>query len=50
VYEHIRKDGTQAHVLDTMQTRDELYQSIGYHSYEQKLDNLFKKNKNGINL
>lgn len=46
VYEHIRKDGTQANVLDTMQTRDELYKSIGYHDYEQKLDNLFKKNKN----
>jgi methylisocitrate lyase len=46
VYEHIRKDGTQANVLDTMQTRAELYKSIGYHDYEQKLDNLFKKNKN----
>lgn len=45
VYEHIRKDGTQKNVLDTMQTREELYQSIGYHAYEQKLDNLFKKNK-----
>lgn len=47
VYEHLRKDGTQANVLHTMQTRDELYKSIGYHDYEQKLDNLFKKNKNG---
>lgn len=47
VYEHIRKDGTQARVLDTMQTREELYKSIGYHDYEQKLDNLFKNNKNG---
>ncbi|MBK1895605.1 methylisocitrate lyase [Chryseobacterium paridis] len=45
VYEHIRKDGTQANVLDTMQTRDELYKSINYHDYEQKLDNLFKNNK-----
>ncbi|NIG54516.1 methylisocitrate lyase [Chitinophaga sp. Cy-1792] len=45
VYEHIRKDGTQQNVLDTMQTREELYKSIGYHSYEQKLDDLFKKNK-----
>jgi len=43
VYEHIRKDGTQQHVLSTMQTREELYQSIGYYDYEQKLDNLFKK-------
>jgi methylisocitrate lyase len=46
VYEHIRRDGTQANVLDTMQTREELYQSIGYHDYEQKLDNLFKQNNN----
>ncbi|MET3036580.1 methylisocitrate lyase [Chryseobacterium sp. NRRL B-14859] len=46
VFEHIRKDGTQANVLHTMQTREELYASIGYHDYEQKLDNLFKKNNN----
>ncbi|ASK32296.1 methylisocitrate lyase [Chryseobacterium sp. T16E-39] len=46
VYDHIRKEGTQANVLDTMQTRDELYKSINYHDYEQKLDNLFKNNKN----
>ncbi|MGN6339457.1 MAG: methylisocitrate lyase [Ginsengibacter sp.] len=46
VYHHIRKDGTQKNVLDTMQTREELYQTIGYHDYEQKLDNLFKQNKN----
>ncbi|MCW1962470.1 methylisocitrate lyase [Chryseobacterium viscerum] len=44
VYEHLRKDGTQVNVLDTMQTREELYQSIGYYDYEQKLDNLFKQN------
>ncbi|MBN9351195.1 MAG: methylisocitrate lyase [Chitinophagaceae bacterium] len=47
VYEHIRKDGTQKNVLDTMQTRDELYKSIGYYAYEQKLDNLFKHNRDG---
>ncbi len=47
VYEHIRKEGTQKDVLDTMQTRNELYESISYYEYEQKLDNLFKKNKNG---
>jgi len=47
VYQHIRKDGTQKKVLDTMQTREELYQTIGYHAYEQKLDNLFKEIKNG---
>lgn len=45
VYEHIRKDGSQVNVLPTMQTREELYQSIGYHNYEQKLDQLFKQNK-----
>ncbi|WP_300689319.1 methylisocitrate lyase [Chryseobacterium sp.] len=44
VYEHLRKEGTQANVLDTMQTREELYKSIGYYNYEQKLDNLFKQN------
>ncbi|HET6226650.1 MAG TPA: methylisocitrate lyase [Bacteroidia bacterium] len=45
VYQHIRKDGTQKNVVDTMQTRNELYESIGYHAYEEKLDNLFKKIK-----
>lgn len=45
VYEHIRTDGTQANVLDTMQTREELYASIGYYDYEQKLDKLFKTNQ-----
>ncbi|RNI38976.1 methylisocitrate lyase [Hanamia caeni] len=47
VYRHIRKEGTQKNVLHTMQTREELYQTIGYHDYEQKLDKLFKENKNG---
>ena len=45
VFQHIRKDGTQKNVLKTMQTREELYKSIGYHDYERKLDNLFKKEK-----
>lgn len=45
VFQHIRKDGTQKNVLDTMQTREELYQSIGYYDYEQQLDRLFKKTK-----
>lgn len=44
VYEHLRKEGTQANVLNTMQTREELYKSIGYYNYEQKLDKLFKQN------
>lgn len=46
VYRHIRHDGTQKEVLDTMQTREELYASIGYHDYEKKLDQLFKANRN----
>jgi len=46
VYQHIRQDGTQKNVLNTMQTREELYKSISYYDYEQKLDTLFKKNKN----
>jgi methylisocitrate lyase len=45
VYQHIRKDGTQKNVLDTMQTRAELYDFLGYHAYEQKLDELFAKDK-----
>jgi methylisocitrate lyase len=43
VYQHIRMDGTQKDVVDTMQTRKELYDSIGYYDYEEKLDNLFKR-------
>lgn len=43
VYGAIRKDGTQQAVLDTMQTRAELYEVLDYHSYEQKLDELFSK-------
>lgn len=43
VYTHIRKDGSQKKVVDTMQTRQELYESIGYYGYEEKLDNLFKR-------
>jgi len=45
VYEAIRRDGHQKNVLDLMQTREELYDRIGYHAYEQKLDALFQKNK-----
>jgi methylisocitrate lyase len=41
VYEAIRRDGTQKNVVDTMQTRMELYDFLGYHAYEQKLDALF---------
>lgn len=45
VYSHIRQEGTQQNVLHTMQSREELYQSISYHQYEEKLDQLFQKNK-----
>jgi methylisocitrate lyase len=45
VYEAVRKDGTQKHVVDTMQTRAELYDFLGYHAYEEKLDELFAKDK-----
>lgn len=40
VYAHIRSDGTQAGVIDTMQTREELYQRINYYEYESALDQL----------
>jgi len=45
VYQHIRTDGTQQNVLDTMQTRADLYDYLDYHAYEQKLDQLFAKEK-----
>jgi methylisocitrate lyase len=41
VYDAIRTDGTQKNVIDTMQTREELYERIDYYSYERKLDELF---------
>lgn len=45
VYGAIRRDGSQKAVLDTMQTRMELYEVLGYHEYERKLDELFGKEK-----
>ena len=42
VYEAIRRDGTQRATVDWMQTRTELYEVLGYHEYERKLDQLFK--------
>src|ERR1700723_418792 len=45
VYEAIRGEGTQRSVLSLMQTRAELYEFLGYHEYEQKLDELFAKVK-----
>jgi methylisocitrate lyase len=43
VYEAIRREGTQKSVVPAMQTRAELYQVLGYHEYERKLDELFGK-------
>lgn len=45
VYEAIRRDGHQKNVLDLMQTREELYERLGYHAFEQKLDALFGEKK-----
>ncbi|HEX5339259.1 MAG TPA: methylisocitrate lyase [Gammaproteobacteria bacterium] len=42
-YTAVRRDGTQKNVIDTMQTRDELYEHLDYHRYERKLDELFGK-------
>jgi methylisocitrate lyase len=44
-YEAIRAQGTQKNVLATMQTREELYDIINYHSYEKKLDDLFSRGR-----
>jgi methylisocitrate lyase len=45
VYAAIRRDGTQRAMVERMQTRDELYRSIGYYDYERRLDALFAKGK-----
>ncbi|KVZ81909.1 methylisocitrate lyase [Burkholderia ubonensis] len=44
-YETLRRDGTQKAAVPTMQTRAELYDFLGYHAYEQKLDELFAQGK-----
>ena len=43
VYGAIRSEGTQKSVVSLMQTREELYDYLGYHAFEQKLDALFSK-------
>ncbi|HAJ71576.1 MAG TPA: methylisocitrate lyase [Methylophilaceae bacterium] len=43
VYQTVRKEGTQKNVLNIMQTRADLYEHLGYHAFEQKLDALYKK-------
>jgi methylisocitrate lyase len=45
VYNTVRREGTQKNVVDTMQTRMELYDRINYHDFEQKLDALFAQQK-----
>ena len=45
VYEAMRKEGTQKNVVGLMQTRMELYEHLGYHAFEQKLDELFQNDK-----
>lgn len=47
VYGAIRRDGHQRAVLDSMQTREELYERIGYHAFEQRLDALFSQGRRG---
>ena len=44
-YEEVRRKGTQKHILGEMQTREELYDIIGYHDYEKKLDELFARSR-----
>ncbi len=45
VYEAVRRDGTQKNVVELMQTRNDLYDYLNYHSFEKKLDALFAKDK-----
>jgi methylisocitrate lyase len=45
VYQSIRKNGSQQEVVKLMQTRDELYDRINYHAYEQSLDAIFQQEK-----
>src|SRR6476620_8905024 len=42
-YETVRREGTQKNIIDALQTRAELYDFLGYHAYEDKLDALFSK-------
>ncbi|MBN3859879.1 methylisocitrate lyase [Neisseriaceae bacterium PsAf] len=46
VYREIREKGTQKDLIDIMQTRKELYEFLNYQAYEDKLDELYAKNKN----
>lgn len=46
-YETVRREGTQKNIVDTLQTRAQLYDFLGYHAYEDKLDQLFSQEKKG---
>ena len=43
VYEALLTDGHQRNVIDIMQPREDMYEFLGYHKYERKLDELFSK-------
>lgn len=45
VYQDLRREGTQKNVLETMQTREELYDYLNYHAYEKKFDELFSRGR-----
>jgi methylisocitrate lyase len=45
-YETVRREGTQKNVIDTLQSRADLYDYLNYHSYEDKLDALFSQGRN----
>ncbi len=45
VFDDILRNGSQKKSIDSMQTREELYEMLGYHEYEQKLDKLFQSKK-----
>ncbi len=44
-YQTVRREGTQKNIIDTLQTRAELYDFLGYHAYEEKLDELFARGR-----
>jgi methylisocitrate lyase len=48
VYTSLRREGTQKSVVETMQTRMELYDVIGYQAYEDRLDQLFANRKDPL--
>src|SRR3954470_21309662 len=48
VYQALRREGHQRNVVDLMQSRDDLYDYLGYHEYEQKLDALFARDKGSV--